>query len=140
RNFESTWKRLLQPGQMAAMCTSRFRRHDDYSSIRVIMADGYAKPQAVRSAAQTDFAHKLVRGLVGFAHPVDDFVGLRRIFQLDADGAVDAKALDFAKVWLKVDHAAARRQVPVYLAVAVAEMDVDRLPLQTPQLFRHGMR
>src|SRR5439155_789473 len=56
--------------------------------------------------------------------------------QLDAHGPVDAQPLDLAQVRPEVDDAAARRQVAVPLAVAVADVGVDRLALESPQFLR----
>src|SRR5438094_561891 len=84
--------------------------------------------------AQRRLAHEPVRRLIGFAHPFDDFFRLWRILQLDADGAIDPERLDFAQIRAEIDDAATRRQVAVDLAVAVAQMDVRRLALQSAQL------
>src|SRR5262249_6466418 len=78
-----------------------------------------------RSRAQPCLAHQPVSRLVGLADPGGDLVWLGRVFQLDADGAVDVKGLDLPQVGREINHAAAGRQVAVDLAVAIAEVDVD---------------
>src|SRR5262245_64445176 len=88
------------------------------------------------SPPQPHLPHQPVGRLVRLAHPLDDLRRLRRVLQLDADGAVDAQRLDLAQVRHEIDDAAPRRQVAVDLAVAVAEVDVDRLALQPAQLLR----
>src|SRR5262245_44899499 len=91
-----------------------------------------------RSAAQARRLHQPIGRGVGFAHPIDDLVGLGGVFQLDADGAVDAEVFDFAQVGGEVDDAAAGGQVAVDFAVAIRDVYVDGLALESAQLLRRG--
>src|SRR2546426_11626919 len=63
------------------------------------------------SDPQSRLAQKPIGRCVGLTHPVDDLVRLWRVFQLDADGAVDAKLLDLLQIGAEVDDASAGRQV-----------------------------
>ena len=56
--------------------------------------------------------------------PLDDLVGIGRVFELDRHGAVVAGVADRREVLLDGCHAHAGGQVAVHLAVAVGEMDV----------------
>src|SRR5688572_20962409 len=83
---------------------------------------------ALRPAIQ--LTHDLVGLLVGFGDPFDDAAGLRRVFQLDADGAVEPCVADGGEVALDRRHAAAGREVAVRLAVAVGQVHVRDPSLQ----------
>src|SRR5437773_441519 len=79
-------------------------------------------------AAQLRIPHQSVGRLIGFANPLDDLLRLGRILQLDADGPVDAESLNLTQIRGEIDDATTRRQVAVDFAVAIAHMNVDRLP------------
>src|SRR5262245_4471201 len=82
-------------------------------------------------ASQPRLLHEPVRGAVGLGDPLGDLVGLWRIFQLDRDRAVDVEGFDFAQIRLEGDDAAAGWEVAVLFAVAVADVNVDGLSLET---------
>ncbi len=63
-------------------------------------------------------------------------IRLRRVFKLNADCAFHCKRFDFAEIGAEVHDTAARRKVAVYLAVAIAQVDMYRLTFQAAKLFR----
>jgi hypothetical protein len=79
------------------------------------------------SIPETRLLEKMVSGRVSFPNPVDDFLGLGRILQLNTDRAVDDQGLDFAQVGGEINNTVPGRQIAVNAAVTVAQMDVNRL-------------
>src|ERR1700722_19907497 len=73
---------------------------------------------------------------VCFLNPFDDVRWVRRIFELDGDGAVDLQFLDRLKIRLEFDDAAARGQVAVDFAVAIADVDMDGFAFEPGQINR----
>ena len=61
---------------------------------------------------------------------------VRRIFELDSDGAVDVQFLDRLEIRLEFDDAAARGQVAVDFAVAIADVDMDGFAFELGQIDR----
>ena len=61
------------------------------------------------SAAEAREVHQTGGLCVGFLNPFDDVRWVRRILELDRDGAVDVQFFDRLKIGLEFDHAAARR-------------------------------
>jgi hypothetical protein len=76
---------------------------------------------------------------VGFLNPFDDVRWVRRIFELDGDGAVDVQFFDRVKIRLEFDDAAARGQVAMDFAVAVADVDMDGFAFEPGQINRTGV-
>lgn len=78
-----------------------------------------------RSAAQVDEGHELGGFAVGFFDPRHNFLRVGRVFEFDGDDAIDVKFLDGLEVGRKFHDAAARREVAMDFAVAIAEVHVD---------------
>ena len=89
---------------------------------------------------KSGFLQKPIGRIVGLAHPVHNLVRPRRIFQLDADGALDPQLLDLPQIRGKLHDAATGRQIAVHLAVAVAQVDVNGFALEPAQLRRRRAR
>ena len=51
--------------------------------------------------------------------------GVRRIFELDGDDPVDLQFFDCLQIGLEFDDTAARGEVTMDLAVAIADVDMD---------------
>src|SRR5262245_32830590 len=85
------------------------------------------------SSPQPRLAHQAVGGLIGFADPVHNPVRVGGILELDADTAVNLEVVNLAEIGAEIDHPASGGQVAVDLAVAVAQVDVNRLSLQPPE-------
>ena len=64
---------------------------------------------------------------------------MRRIFELDGNRAVDVQFLDRLEIRLEFDDAAARRQVAVDFAVAIADVDMDGFAFELDQIERAGV-
>ena len=62
-----------------------------------------------------------------------------RIFELDGDGAVDVQFFDRLKIRLEFDDAAARGQVAVDFAVAIADVDMDGFAFELGDIKRAGI-
>src|SRR5262245_7736651 len=147
RSDSETLKRLLQKGQMASISTMESPNSTGEpaagtagSSSSYLIAEGgetlRSETVSHSSAAQPGRPHQSVGCLVSFLDPVRDLVGLRRILELDADRTVDPQGLDLLQVRSKVHDAAAGWEVAMYLAIAIADMNVDGLALEPPQLLR----
>lgn len=91
------------------------------------------KPLA-RLVSEAGEVHEFGGLAVGFFDPFDDFFGLRRVFELDGDDAIDGEFFDRVKVREKFDDATAGREVAVDLAVAIAEVNVDGFAFQFRQV------
>src|SRR5436190_17322909 len=102
-------------------------------------ARNVSAPSGLTTIAQGDFLQQLVGCLVGFPDPVDDLVRLGRILQLDADSAVNAKSFNGLKIGKEIDDAPAWRQVAVNSAIAVANVNVNRLSSESGQLVGTSM-
>ena len=63
-------------------------------------------------AAEPCITHESIRRFISFADPLDDLLRLRRVFQLDADCAVDAESLNLTQIRCKIDDATTRREFP----------------------------
>ena len=95
--------------------------------------------QPARRAGATDRLMAAVRprtsssGLVmSLSYPLHDVLGVRGVFQLHRDRrVVDPQSLDGLKVRRKVNHAPARRQVAVNLAIAIRDMHMRHPPPQS---------
>ena len=92
-----------------------------------------------RSAAEAREVHQAGGLPVGFLNPFDDVRRVRRIFELDGDGAVDVQFLDRLEIRLEFDDAAARGQVAVDFAVAIADVDMDGFAFEFGQINRAGV-
>jgi hypothetical protein len=88
------------------------------------------------SAAEAREVHQPGGLPVSFLNPFDDVRRVRRIFELDGDGAVDVQFLDRLKIRLEFDDAAARGQVAVDFAVAIADVDMDGFAFELDQINR----
>src|SRR6476661_4221905 len=112
----------------------RTNRNEFNANKRIRSAQYRLNARDLPSTSQARLAHQPVGRRVRLAHPFDDFLRLRRVLQLDAHRPVDVQVLDLAEVWREIHDAAARRQVAVFFAVAITDMNVDRLALEPPQL------
>jgi hypothetical protein len=88
------------------------------------------------SATEAREVHQTGGLRVSFLNPFDDVRRVRRIFELDGDGAVDVQFLDRLKIRLEFDDAAARGQVAVDFAVAIADVDMDGFAFELGQFNR----
>src|ERR1041385_8964495 len=86
------------------------------------------------SRPQSHQVHQLGRLAIGFLDPLHDALGVGRVFQLDGNYAVDLEFLDGLEIRRELHDAPARRQVAVYVAVAIAEVDMDGLALELAQV------
>src|SRR6516164_1009984 len=102
------------------------------------MAAGRDSPAIARrgSAAEAREVHQAGGLPVGFFNPFDDVRRVRRIFELDGDGAIDVQFLDRLKIRLEFDDAATRGQVAVNFAVTIADVDVDGFAFELGQINR----
>ncbi len=91
------------------------------------------------SAAEAREVHQASGLPVGFLNPFVDVRRVRRIFELDGDGALDVQFLDRLKIRLEFDDAAARGQVAVDFAVAIADVDMDGFAFELGQINRAGV-
>ena len=92
-----------------------------------------------RSAAEAREVHQAGGLPVGFLNPFNDMRRVRRIFELDGDGAVDVQFLDRLEIRLEFDDAAARGQIAVDFAVAIADVDMDGFAFELGQINRAGV-
>src|SRR4030088_3827558 len=76
-----------------------------------------------RSAAEAREVHQAGGLPVGFLNPFDDVRRVRRIFELDGDGAVDVQFLDRLEIRLESDDAAAQGEGGRGLAVHIAAVE-----------------
>src|SRR5258708_1698123 len=92
-----------------------------------------------RSAAEAREIHQAGGLPVGFLNPFEDVRRVRRIFELDGDCAVDVQFLNRLEIRLEFDDAAARGQVAVDFAVAIADVDMDGFAFELGQINRAGV-
>src|SRR5437879_645370 len=92
------------------------------------------------SASQPNHLHPPGRFPIGFLDPFDNARRVGRIFELDRDNAVHPEFLDRLQVRSELHDAAAGRQISMYLAVTITQMNVDGFALQFLNLLRPGVR
>ena len=115
---------LRSPSRPAASPRSTSERSQDQPAWQAARTSRRSRPQPRRPHQG--------RGLVvRLGHPLDDVFRVGRVLQLDRDRrVVDPQPLDRLEVRRKVDHAAARRQIAVDLAVAIGNMNMGHAAAQ----------
>ena len=124
------------PGRFVSTGASH-RRQRTHSPPHVIRSNCCTLSDAGHwSAAEAREVHQAGGLPVGFLDSFDDVRRVRRVFELDGDGAVDAQFLDRLKIRLEFDDAAAGRQIAVDFAVAIADVDMDGSVFELGQINR----
>ena len=72
---------------------------------------------------------------MGFADPGFDLVRLRAVFQFNRDRSINLKSRNLTQIRFKRNNATSRRKIAVHFSIAIGNVNMDRLPLQTPQFF-----
>src|ERR1700757_205484 len=82
-------------------------------------------PGPSRSTAEAGEFHQAGGLPIGFLNPFDNTGWVRRILKFDGDDAIDLQFFYRLEIGLELDDTAARGEVTVDFAVAIADVNMD---------------